>query len=259
MNIAQKRSFSDWVQPWDKEDFNDLYNRDDRFFSILIKGALAWLTKNIVLYSKPVKHFIFNTGSSYMYVETNGYKFSWSETSGEDQVYMERPRCIVNLGDFQINQEELTQPYVRAVYERLDENNMRGFNAEFRRIPFTLSLDLHYIMSTFNEQIILMQEIIDKMIFQKYFSIVYLGQVIKCSIEFPSNLPINLKQIDMASPEVNNKELTVSVNICGNYPAIDTKTEIPTDQLIRSLKGNVDMYYNQDDDHTYDRSTLTVD
>ena len=86
---------SQWIRPWNKEKFDDLHNRDERFFGLLIKGTLAWLNKNIVLYNKPIKHFIFNTGSSIMYVESNGYKFSWNETTGEDTIYMSRPRCVV--------------------------------------------------------------------------------------------------------------------------------------------------------------------
>ena len=32
-----------WVRPWNIEKFDDLYNRDDRFFGVLIKGMLSWL------------------------------------------------------------------------------------------------------------------------------------------------------------------------------------------------------------------------
>ena len=73
------KEIEQWKRPWNLERFDDLYNRDERFFSILLKGALNWLTQNIVLYNQPILHFIFNTGSSYMYVESNGYEFSWND------------------------------------------------------------------------------------------------------------------------------------------------------------------------------------
>ena len=70
-----------WKHPWQLEKFDNIYNKDERFFSILVKGLIAWFNKNVVLYNKPIKHFIFSTGSSYMYVEANGYEFILSETS----------------------------------------------------------------------------------------------------------------------------------------------------------------------------------
>ena len=73
-NLVNKTT-EKWKHPWNVEKFDNLFDRDERFFSILIKGALSWLTRNIVLYDKPINHFIFNTGSSYMYIENNGYKY----------------------------------------------------------------------------------------------------------------------------------------------------------------------------------------
>ena len=120
------KEIEEWKRPWNLERFDDLYNRDERFFSILLKGALNWLTQNIILYNKPILHFIFNTGSSYMYVESNGYEFSWNETSGEDSMYMQTPRCIVELGDISVAMEELSNPYATAQYERRTGKNIKG-------------------------------------------------------------------------------------------------------------------------------------
>ena len=95
-----------------------------------------------------------------MYVETNGYEMSWNETTGEDQIYMSRPRCIVSIGDINIEKSELTQPHIRGIYEREVKYNdkdikIQGFNAEIRRIPITIQLNLNYILSSFNESIVL--------------------------------------------------------------------------------------------------------
>ena len=106
-----------WIRPWNTEKFDDLYNRDERFFAILMKGLLSWLNENIVLYNKGINHFIFNTGSSYMYIESNGYQFSLSETSGEDWIYMKMPRCVMNIDSIDIPREELSNPYmIQSLY-----------------------------------------------------------------------------------------------------------------------------------------------
>ena len=151
-----------WERVWDIAKFDDLYNRDERFFSVLLKGMLGWLNNNIVLYGKPIKHFFHSTGSSYMYVENNGYYYSMNETSGEDYIYMQMPRCIIELAGINIPTEELTSPFAHGVYERKDGENIRGFYAQMRRIPIELDINLKYVLSNFNESIILAEEIISK-------------------------------------------------------------------------------------------------
>ena len=90
-----------------------------------------------------------------------------------------------------------------------------------------------------------MQELIDKMCFQRYFSIVYLGQVIKCSIEFPQDMQMELNKIDMSSAETNNKLLNISVNICSNYPSIDEETEQRNSAVISKFRHDTEVYYDK--------------
>lgn len=241
--MLQNNKIPAWIRPWNIEKFDSLSNKDERFLSIVTKGALSWLTRNIILYNKPIKHFIYNTGSSIMYVETNGYEMSWNETTGEDQIYMSRPRCIVNLGDINIEKSELTQPHIRGVYEREVKyetgTNIQGFNAEIRRIPITIQLNLNYVLSSFNESIVLTEELISKFLFQQYFNVVYLGQNIMCSLEIPESFHIETNKIDMTSTETNQKNISCSINLCCNYPRINEKTEIPNEKVIMDFKYNL--------------------
>ncbi len=242
MNNVFNREREPWLRPWNLEKFDDLYNRDERFFSLVIKGLLSWLNRNIVLYNKPINHFIFNTGSSYLYMESNGYEYTLSETSGEDTMYMTLPRCLIELSDINIPMEELSAPFSRGNYERRSGNQLQGFNAEMRRLPIELTVNMKYYLSNFNETIILLQELIDKLVFQRYYNITYLGKVIQCSIEFPANYNPEINKIDMSSPEPNQRNLTFDIKICANYPLIDVRTEIPTDKVIASFGHEIDLY-----------------
>ena len=242
MNNVFNREREPWIRPWNQEKFDDLYNRDERFFSIVIKGLLSWLNRNIVLYNKSVNHFIFNTGSSYLYMESNGYEYSVTETTGEDSIYMKLPRCIVEISDINIPMEELSAPFSRGNYERRSGNQLQGFNAEIRRLPIEITINMKYYLSNFNETIILLQELIDKLVFQRYFNITYLGKVVQCSIEFPANYNPELNKIDMSSPEPTQRNITLDIKICTNYPLINTRTEIPTDKVISQFGHKVDLY-----------------
>lgn len=248
-----------WIRPWDGQS-DKIYERDDRFFAVVMKGALAWLTNNIVLYGKPVRHFIFNTGSSYMYVETNGYKYSITDVTDQDAIYMERPRCVATMGTISIDTNELTQPYVRCVYERLDQKDgqIKGYNAEMQRIPVDIRLDLAYVMSTFNEGVILAQELIDKLCFQRYFSIVYLGQVIKCSLEFPADFTIEINKIDMSSSDQNNRLLNIPLILSTSYPSINVDSESPNSAVMAKFNYTLDTYHEVWPP-TYDKNEVKID
>lgn len=227
-----------WKHPWNIEKFDNIYERDERFFSILIKGLIAWFNKNVVLYNKPIQHFIFSTGSSYIYIENNGYSFNLTETTGEDWIYMQMPRCIIELSDISFNTDGLTNMFSRGEYERLDSttDTINGYNAEIMRVPIEINLSLKYVLSNFNETIILIQELIDKFIYQQFFTIIYLGQKIRCGIEFPTSSHPELNKIDLSSAETNQKTLQLDIKLTSNYPAINERTEVPNSQIISTTK-----------------------
>ena len=213
MEKVFNREKEPWIRPWNQEKFDNLYNRDERFFSIIVKGLISWLNRNIVLYNQSINHFIFNTGSSYLYMESNGYEYNLSETTGEDTMYMKLPRCIIEIADLSFPMEELTSPYARGNYERQSGNQLQGYNAEIRRLPIELTINMKYYLSNFNETLILLQELVDKLIFQQYFSVIYLGQIINCSIEFPGSVNPEINKIDMSSPDPNQRNITLDVKI----------------------------------------------
>lgn len=222
-----------WIKPWERESFDDLYNKDERFFAILTKGVLSWLNSNLKMYNKPIRHFILNTGSSYLYLENNGYENTWCETTGENFMYMETPRCIVSLGNFSVPQEELTAPTSRGIYERqTSKNQIMSFNSLIQRLPIELTMSLKYTFSTFNEAIIFVQELFETMLFQKYFNIIYLGQVIECSIELDGNTQIALNQLDLSSNEPNRRIMEFDIKICSNLPIISIPDEAESKNVI---------------------------
>lgn len=258
-NKVKQQKTSNWLRPWNLEKFDNLYNRDERFFAILMKGAMSWLTSNIVLYNKPITHFVFNTGSSYLYVESNGYQFSMKETSGEDYMYMKMPRCVMELGDINIPMEELSAPYVRGQYERMEGNEIKGYNAQIRRLPIEMNISAKYVLSNFNESIILIEELINKVSFQQYFNVVYLGQIIQCSLEIDAAYQIEFNKIDMENPDTNQKNITIQYKLCSNYPCIDERTEIENKHIIESFKTGTFLFNEIVDNVTdYDEKHITT-
>lgn len=240
--VNKKTDF--WERPWHTEKFDNLYNRDERFFALVIKGVLSWLNNNLVMYGKPIRHFILNTGSSYLYIEKNGYDYEWCETSGEDMIYMETPRCTVSIGNFSIPTEELTAPYIRGEYERIsnredDKGQICSYTSEMQRLPLEMTLSLKYSFSTFNEAIIFVQELFENVLFQQYFDIIYLGQIVKCAIEINADTNIQLKELDLTSRESNNRTMEFDIKVTTNLPIINTATEDRTDKIIGGMYNKI--------------------
>jgi hypothetical protein len=100
---------------------------------------------------------------------------------------------------------------------------------------------LNYVLSNFNESIILVQEIIDKLVFQQYFNVNYLGQIIQCSIEFPVQTNININKIDFDSTETNQRTIEIQIKINTNYPIINELTEIENSKVIETLESNLNV------------------
>ena len=88
---------------------------------------------------------------------------------------------------------------------------------------------------------------------------VYLGQVIKCSIEFPSDLQIELNKIDMSSSDTNNITINITVNICTSYPSIDEETEQPNSAIITKFGYNTDIFYDSTYPPTYDPDSVKIE
>lgn len=225
-----------WVRPWDIERFDELQTRDERFFALVVKGLLEWLNTHLVMYGKPIRHFILNTGSTYMYLEHNGYEYTWCETTGENLIYMETPRCIVTIGSFSIPLEELTSPFSNGVFERVStaegsEGQIKSYNGSIQRLPIEIQVTLKYVFSNFNESIIFIQEILERVSFQQYFNIVYLGQVVKSSLEFDSDFEVQLSELDMASPDPSKRTMDITLKVCTVLPVVN-ETSVANNTLI---------------------------
>ena len=127
--------------------------------------------------------------------------------------------------------------------EAMDEetNSINGYNAEIMRVPIEMNFQFRYVLSNFNEAIVLIQEIIDKFIYQKFFTIIYLGQKIRCGIEFPTSAHPELNKIDMSSNKTKQKILQFDIKLTSNYPAINERTEVSNTNIINSSKLNVSL------------------
>lgn len=210
-------------------------NNQSLYFSILIKGLLLELNKEIKIRNIPIPHIILHTGDDIMYLKNKGYDHSKEpeENTNEDYIYNIVPRCIVNPKGINIPLEQLSSPYSRGIFTIEDQDNIYNISAEFRRLPIKLSVDLKYYVNSYTEMLELMQQIISKLSFIRTYNITYMGQVIKCSYNIPDSLDNEYQmEMDGLNTENRNKTMEFSIEIESNFPVFDNKTVVSTGNII---------------------------
>lgn len=220
----------------------DINNRE-LFMGVLFKALLNNLNSQMKLRDKSINHFIINTGDDIMWLENKGQDNSKEpyQVSNEDYVYNTIPRCIVNMGSIEVLEEQVTNPYTRGNFEIDYDDILRGFSAEFRRVPIKMSVDLKYYLDSFSDVLFVTQKIISEMLFIRTFKFEYLGQTIQASYKVPTAYS-NDKNItfDGGTTDQKLRTIEISLDVETNIPVFDERTAIDLDNTIKTLIRNID-------------------
>lgn len=210
-------------------------NDQELFLKAVLGGAIYLLNDNIKLRNKRVPHFFINTGDDILYRELLQYSFdpTYLTTTGEDFVYNECPRCLLDFEGLSIDTGQLTQPFIpgHCVITSPD-NDEYEFVAEFRRNPISLSLSLKYVIDSFGDSLRLQQLILTKLSFIRLYRVSYLGQTIECALSFPEGINIQ-KSTEMSfGTEKRERIIEIDLDIKSNIPVYNNKTAVEASNII---------------------------
>ena len=221
-------------------------NIQELFVSSLLKGLLYNLNKDIKIRNISVPHMILHTGDDRMWLETKGYNASIEplNISNENNVYSIIPKCIVTPSSIDLDLNQLTSPYSIGVLQFEvndgDEMGVYSLSGEFRRMPIKMSVDLKYYTDSYTDMLELIQHIISNLSFIRTYSIVYMGQRIKCSYKIPESFgEEHTMEIDGALSENKEHSLNLSLEIESNFPVFNNKTIIPLTAISSSASSNI--------------------
>lgn len=211
-------------------------NNQELFMSSLFKALLYNLNQQIKLREKKIPHFMLNTGDDIMYLEHKGQDINKDPLGvpNEDYIYNSIPRCIVDLGDIEVLEEQITSPYTRGDFELTIDDVLTGFSAEFRRMPLKFSVTLKYYMDSFTDVMSVTQYIITKLLFIRTFKFDYLGQTIQASYKVPTAFS-NEKNITFDGGTTDQKLRTIelSLEVETNMPVYNERTVIENNFRIK--------------------------
>lgn len=218
-------------------------NNKELFMGVLFKALLNNLNSQMKLRDKTINHFIINTGDDIMWLENKGQDNSKEpyQVSNEDYVYNTIPRCIVNIGSIEVLEEQVTNPYTRGNFEIDYDDILRGFSAEFRRVPIKMTVDLKYYLDSFSDVLFVTQKIISEMLFIRTFKFEYLGQTIQASYKVPTAYSHDKNiTFDGGTTEQKLRTIEISLDVETNIPVFDERTAIELDKRIKKLIGNTE-------------------
>ena len=217
-------------------------NNQDLFIRSLFRALVFQLNSKIALRNKKIPHFVLNTGDDIMYLEVKGQDQSKEpkEQINEDYVYNSVPRCIVNLSDIEVLEDQITNPYTRGNFELEYEDNLIGITAEFRRLPLKLNVPLKYYLDNFTDVLDVTQKIMTKMLFIQTFKFDYLGQMIQASYKVPTSYSHDKNiTFDGGTTDQKLRTIELQLEIETNLPVFDNRTVIQTDQYIKGFNAGI--------------------
>lgn len=238
-----------------KKIVNDIRNGDidinvqDMFMSILIKGLIYNLNKDIKIRGKIVPHYIMHTGDDRMFLEARGYDASIEPlniSNEKNTMYSIMPRCIVNPSSIDLDTAQLTSPYsigsIQYDNHNGDDAGLYMLKGEFRRVPFKLNVDLKYYVDSYTDMLELIQYIISNLAFIRTYDIVYMGQKIKCSYKIPDSFSDeHTMDIDGAFQDSRDHTLSLAIEVETNIPIFNNKTIVSGSAIITKTIANKDI------------------
>lgn len=228
-------------------------NVQDLFLSIVIKGFLNNINKDIKIRGEGVPHYIMHTGDDRMFLLERGYDNSIEPlniSNEKNTVYDIIPKCIVNPGSIDLDTAQLTSPYslgaLQFVQNDGDYAGVYALKGEFRRVPIKISCDLKYYVDSYTDMLELIQYVITNLAFIRTFDITYMGQKIKCSYKIPEGFGSeHTMDIDGTTGDSREKTLSLSIEIESNLPVFNPRTIMSATHIISKYESNITINENE--------------
>jgi hypothetical protein len=212
-------------------------NSQELFVSSLFKSLLHDLNSRVKVRGDDIPHYMLNTGDDIMYLEHKGYDYSKepAQNTNESYIYSRIPRCLVDLTDIEVLEDQVTNPYIRGNFEITYDDELYGMSAEFRRMPLKVSVELKYYLDSFTDVLGTIQNIISKLLFIKTFKFDYMGETMQGSYKMPTTLS-HEKNItfDGGTTDQKLRTISLSIEVETNMPIYDERTAIALDNVITS-------------------------
>lgn len=213
-------------------------NNHQSFFGTMIRALILDLNKLMKIRGIPVPHMVINTGDDTIWLmeKEYDYRIEPCDISNEQYIYNIVPRCVVNMTGMDLQADQLSNPYVRGNFQYEIDNQLFTLNAEFRRMPVKVNVDLKYFLDSFNDSLEICQHIYSKLVFVRTYKFVYMGQTMIASYTIPTGInEEHQTEIDGKLQEQRNHSVSISLEVECNLPVYEPKTVVDNVHITQPL------------------------
>lgn len=230
MDKAERRSIKQKIQNREID-----INNSQSFFSVLFRGFLADINKNLKIRGEFIPHIVVNTGDDTMYLNVKGYDHAKEpkEVTNEDYVYSMVPRATVQFNGINMQPDELTAPYSWGDLTVETPEGVFGAKAQFRRMPIKVAASVKYIFDDFSDLMECAQQVITNLAFLKDYTVTYMGQTINCTYKVPDAIDKEIQlEFDGVTTEAKTRTIELEYEIETNLPVYNEMTVTFNDEFV---------------------------
>lgn len=152
-----------------------------------------------------------------------------------DGFYSVLPRAVISMESVTINQEYLTNPYIRMNYTKNDDGEVKEYNAQYRNIPLTVSMNCTFLLDSTIDMFKCTEAIINKMYKNQYFYVNLDGTKIYCYFSIPEDLQ-HERTMNYSFNDKKEYKITLPLEVAIDYPSIDTRTEMFAGEAMETIE-----------------------
>lgn len=170
---------------------------DDSIIRSIIVGCINLLNENIKIYIKKsndskdlIEHsipFYYSMSNDERFIQD--YYTYWGDCAPKniEGGLTQIPRGMIYANGISIKSSELTNRYVRGVYTKEEDGELKQYSSYINSIPIQVTFNSEIISDTINECLKIIESIISTFYKTQVFSIIYKGMRVPVQIGFPES------------------------------------------------------------------------
>ena len=230
------------------------YNTDNIFNRSVIAGLLYLLNHEIVydqVWDDNVTEkvtvpfaYSFSNSKDQRFAQDN-YTFFGRECFSDkliDGKFDMLPRFAVTYTGSQIDSQNITNRFVKANYQKVEDGSIVSYTAFLYSIPMTLNFELEGWIDNYDTAFKIEQKIYETFYKNKTFRVLFRGMAINCCAGFPESVTAGEKTISYSFEQENQIKMNFNISVEAYYPSFDESTSIEADKVIEHIGADINHY-----------------
>ena len=230
------------------------YNTDGVFARSVIAGLLYFLNHRITYrqvwedrVSEPVTvpfAYNFAQAKDQRFAQDN-YTFFGRECFSDKMIdgkFDMLPRFAVSYNGSSIDSGNITNRFVEAKYQKVEDGKISSYTAFLYSVPMTMNFECEGWIDNYDTAFKIEQKIIETFYKNKTFRVLYNGISVNCCVGFPESYGVGEKTVSYSFEQENQLKMTFTLAVECYLPCFDESMSIPSENMIDDVLFDVNHY-----------------